>query len=227
MTDEKKQVEQRAVCADIQSSHPPLLTFVFQSALELYHGLRLVEKHKKAITFFGSAREVLPRYYYESCETLAAQLSQKGFTIITGGGSGIMRSANKGAFQSGGHSLGITIQIPAEDVTNSFLSEQKKMKYFFTRKTALSYASQIYFFFPGGFGTFDELADMLVLIQTKKIPQVPIILFGRDFWNPLDSFIKKSLAETYKTVDKEDADIYIIVDSVDDALHCVERYCGK
>lgn len=209
----------------INAEHSSSLRYVLESAYELYQGMRIVSRHKKAITFFGSARETLPQYYYESCEILAANISKKGFTVISGGGKGIMRSANKGAYKSGGQSIGITIQIPREEVSNRFLLEEKSMKYFFTRKKVLSYASQIYIFFPGGFGTLDELADMLVLIQTEKIPRIPIILFGRDFWTPFDSLVKKIFIETYKTVSKGDDSIYTIVDNVEEAMLIIEKNC--
>ena len=157
-------------------------------------------------------------------EELASRLSMKGFAVITGGNGGIMRSANRGSFRVQGESVGVSIRLPRERGVNEFLTHRKTFRYFFSRKTMLSCGSEIYIFFPGGFGTLDELFEMLTLVQTKRSDSVPILLYGKSFWNPLVTFIQEMLAETYKTVSlKEGRDLFSVVDSVDEAEHVIDQ----
>lgn len=189
---------------------------------EFFSGFLFIDGFGKAVSFFGSAREVLSEKYYTDCEELAARLSKKGFAVITGGGGGIMRSANKGAKRVGGDSVGINIRLPEEQILNTFLTHSRTFSYFFSRKTILSCASEVYIFFPGGYGTLDELFEMLTLVQTghSETETLPILLYGETFWKPLVSFIETSLAERYKTISPKDRKLFTVVDSVDEA----ERY---
>ena len=201
----------------------PIISFFrsFGIFWEFFSGFLFIANFAKAASFFGSAREQLPDEYYLQCEDLAARLSRKGFAIITGGAGGIMRSANKGAWRAEGDSVGINILLPHEQNQNKFIHFGKDFKYFFSRKTILSCASEVYIFFPGGFGTLDELFEMLTIIQTRyEDTGVPVILYGEEFWKPLVQFIEKHLIEKYKTVSSEDRNFFVVVDSVDEA----ERY---
>ena len=205
------------------STKPGALRSLFDSVLifwEFFVGFRFIKNFKKAASFFGSSRESLPNHFYEDCEELAARLSRRGFTIITGGGGGIMRAANKGAYRVEGQSIGISIDIPSEHKENSFLKHVLKFRYFFSRKTILSCASELYIFFPGGYGTLDEFFEMLTMIQTGHSEQVPILLYGETYWQRLVSFIEEELRDKYKSINKEHANFFIIVNSVDEA----ERY---
>ena len=147
----------------------------------------------KAASFFGSAREMLPSRYYTECEELAACLSRKGFAIITGGSGGIMRAANMGAKRAEGESVGININLPQEQANNPFLKHSRTMKFFFSRKVILSCASEIYIFFP-------RAVTALLMSSLKCSPPsrpgtanpLPIILYGKDYWNPLVQFIEQS-----------------------------------
>ena len=189
---------------------------------EFFTGFLFIANFAKAVSFFGSARETLPEHFYEECEELAARLSRKGFAVITGGSGGIMRAANKGAHRAEGESVGINIDIHQEQRANVFLHHTRRFRYFFSRKTILSCSSELYIFFPGGFGTLDELFEMLTMVQTGHSEQLPIILYGRDFWQPVVTYIESCLLDRYRSIDKEDARLFVIVNSVDEAEHYIE-----
>ncbi len=185
---------------------------------ELVDGFQLLRKYSLAATFFGSARNTLqdPRMYKDA-EELARRLARSGFTVITGGAEGIMGAASKGAYEAGGQSVGLNIRLPEEQGENKYLTDSYTFNYFFTRRVMLSFASEVYIFFPGGFGTLDEFFEILTLVQTNKIKRIPILLYGRDFWAPLLSLIEDMLYKVQKSIDKEDLDLFVISDDVDDA----------
>ena len=189
---------------------------------EFMTGFRFIANFGKAVSFFGSAREALSEQYYTDAEELAARLSVRGFAVITGGGSGIMRAANKGAHRVNGESVGININLPYEQTGNKFLKRSRTFRHFSSRKIILSCASELYIFFPGGYGTLDEFFEMLTMVQTKVIDPLPIMLYGKDYWKPLESFIREKLLDTYMTISKEDVELFCIVDSVDEAEHHIE-----
>ena len=203
-------------CIDIRCARPKFLLFVYDALRDLYKGLSFVRKEKKVASIFGSARDVLPSHYYELAEDVAGFFVRNGYSVLTGGGGGIMRSSNMGAHRAGGRSLGVTISLPYEKVKNAFLTDYVNSSYFFTRKAALYYSAHIFIFLPGGLGTIDELSEVLVMKQTKKIPNMPVILVGREFWKPFDAFVSHHMIDTYKTVSEEDKDLYVIVDTVDE-----------
>jgi uncharacterized protein (TIGR00730 family) len=189
---------------------------------EFTNGFSFIQNHPKTVTFFGSARTLQTEDDYKNAQTLASKISALGYTIITGGGPGIMEAANRGAFEGKGESVGFTIQLPMEQTTNPYLNSSLEFRYFFARKVALTYSAEAYVYFPGGFGTMDELFEILTLVQTNKIERVPIILFNTKFWKPLKKFIDDTLLATSK-IDKEDKDLFIITDSIEEALHIVEK----
>ena len=139
-----------------------------------------------------------------------------------------MEAGNVGAFKVGGQSVGLNIQLPFEQKLNPYTTESLDFDFFFSRKVMLAFASEAYIYFPGGFGTMDELFEMLTLIQTKKIERIPIVLYGADFWGPMVSVFKKTLLKEYKTISKEDMDLFQVVDSVDEAYkYVVKATSGK
>jgi len=197
---------------------------VFRIMSEFVDGFETLRKYSTAATFFGSARVKPGDPSYAAAEELAARLGKNSFTIITGGGPGIMEAANVGAFKVGGKSVGLNIELPMEQKINPYVTESKQFHFFFSRKVMLSFASEVYVYFPGGFGTLDELFEIVTLIQTKKISKIPIVLYGKDFWNPLMAFIKSTLLKEYKTIDAEDLDMFEIVDSVDEAYDYIRAH---
>ena len=190
---------------------------VFRIMAEFVDGFELLRRHGLAATFFGSARCGAGDEVYKDAEELAAQLAKKGFTIITGGGPGVMEAANVGAYKVGGKSVGLNIKLPMEQRLNPYVTETETFDFFFSRKVMLSFASEVYVYFPGGFGTMDELFELVTLIQTKKIEAVPIVLYGKEYWDPLVKWMKSDLLKKYKTISKEDLDIMHVVDSVEEA----------
>jgi len=188
---------------------------------EFAKGFHFLEDYKLTATIFGSARSSPQSTMYEEAYKLAYQLSKKGFDIITGGGPGIMEAANKGALEAGGRSAGINIQLDNEQQVNKYVNESIAFYYFFIRKVMLAYASEVYIFFPGGFGTLDEMFEMSTLVQTKKIEPIPIILVGKEYWEPLLSWIREELYEKNKAIDKEDMSIHRVVDNADEALKLI------
>ena len=134
-----------------------------------------------------------------------------------------MEAANKGAFEAGGTSVGINIQLPMEQRVNPFVNKAKGFHYFFTRKVMLAASAQAYVYFPGGFGTLDELFEILTLIQTRKSEQIPVILVGKEFWDGLFTWVRAAQLEAFETISKEDLDLIDIVDSAEEAYDLIKH----
>lgn len=194
-------------------------------AEEFEQGFRFLEKHKKTVTVFGSARTEPDTPYYEQAVRIANRITQElGYGVVTGGGPGIMEAANRGAFDAGGTSIGLNIKLPNEQRENAFLTDTQPFYYFFTRKVMLSFAAEAYLFFPGGFGTMDELFEMLTLIQTGKIEgRMPVILIGTEFWKPLDTFITDTLYKKHHTIHAQDIALYTMTDDEDEVINIIRN----
>lgn len=190
---------------------------VFRIMSEFVQGFELLRNYELAATFWGSARISPKDPYYKAAEELAAKLAKKGFTIISGGGPGIMEASNVGAFKVGGDSIGLNIQLPFEQKLNPYTTESLDFDFFFSRKVMLTFSSEVYVYFPGGYGTLDEFFEIITLIQTKKIERIPVVLYGSEFWDPLIKFFEKDLLKKFKTISKEDLELFHVVDSVEDA----------
>ena len=197
---------------------------VFRIMAEFVQGFELLRDHGLAATFWGSARTLPDDPYYKAAEELAAKLAKKGFSIISGGGPGIMEASNVGAFKVGGKSVGLNIELPFEQHPNPYTTQSLNFDFFFSRKVMLTFASEVYVYFPGGFGTLDELFEIMTLIQTRKIEQLPILLFGKDFWDPLVRFFEQDMMKKYKTISPEDMAIFQVVDSVDEAYKYILKH---
>lgn len=195
---------------------------------EFKQAFRLLKDHDNTVTFFGSARLPETSEDYKRARRLADMIVREtGASVITGGGPGIMEAANRGAADEHGISIGMTIQLPYEQATNGYVNRSMDFYYFFSRKVALSFAARAYIYFPGGFGTLDELFEILTLKQTERIKQIPIVLVGSDFWLPLDGFIKDTLEKRYETIDKSDRELYVITDNLDEVVEIVQGYKGE
>ncbi len=199
---------------------------IFRIMADFVVGFDLLRKHGLAATIFGSARTSPGDPVYKAAEELASKLAKADFAIITGGGPGIMEAANVGAFKVGGKSVGLNIKLPFEQKLNPYTTESVNFDFFFSRKVMLAFASEVYVYFPGGFGTLDEFFELVTLIQTKKIERVPIVLYSKDFWNPLLQVVEKSLLKEYKTISQEDMDLFHVVDSVDEAYKYIIKAVG-
>lgn len=190
---------------------------------EFTKAFNFIKNYNQSVTFFGSARFTENNDHYQKARALAGKIASMGYTILTGGGGGIMEAANRGAFEAGKTSVGLNIRLPIKQPLNSYTTDSMQCDYFFVRKTALSFAAEAYLFFPGGFGTLDEFFEILTLIQTRKIRRVPIILVGTDYWNELDNFIRNALLGRHKTVNPIDLDLYTITDDDEKILEIVRN----
>jgi uncharacterized protein (TIGR00730 family) len=207
---------------DLQSSDS-ITWRIFRIMSEFVSGFQFLAQFKKTVSFFGSARTSQESRYYEEAVLLAKSLGRLGFNVVTGGGSGIMEAGNRGAHEAGVHSIGLNIQLPYEQRINRYVSRAMGFHYFFTRKVMLSAAGQAYVFFPGGFGTLDEFFEITTLIQTGKMEPIPIILYGDEFWSPMVRYIKDVVHKKFKTIDAKDVELFIIVDSVNEAIKLVKK----
>ncbi|MBI4215141.1 MAG: TIGR00730 family Rossman fold protein, partial [Parcubacteria group bacterium] len=196
---------------------------IFKIMAEFVSGFEFLADLKKEITFFGSARFKEGHPDYQKARELAGRLGKAGFTVITGGGPGIMEAANRGSFEAGAQSVGLNIQLPMEQRINPYVKKGIGFYYFFTRKVMLSVSSQAYVFFPGGYGTLDELLEMVTLVHLKIIQNVPIVLVGREFWATWVDFIGEVVHQKIKAVDKKDLKIFTLVDSIDEPYDILSK----
>ncbi len=190
---------------------------------ELTRGLQVMQKYEKSITFFGSARLGPETKYYQMAERLAGECAKLGIAVVSGGGPGIMQAANKGAYEAGGVSIGFNIELPMEQSENPYLTESVPFEFFFTRKTALTFTAEAFLVFPGGFGTYDETFQVLCHIQTKKMPRVPLILVGSEFWNPLHQSNIAILDEAFHTINPDDVQLYTILDDEEKIMDIIKN----
>jgi uncharacterized protein (TIGR00730 family) len=200
---------------------------IFKIMSEFVEGFDVIRKYSPAATFFGSARESFDSEVYQAATELAGRLAKAGIAVITGGSSGIMQAANKGAFEAGGASIGLNIRLDDNQATNKYVTDGMTFDHFFVRKVMLTFSSEIYIYFPGGYGTFDELFEILTLVQTRKIRRVPIVLYDSEYWNPLVDLFKKKLLDEYHAIDASDLDLYRIVDTVDEAFTYIQSVVPK
>lgn len=195
---------------------------MFRIMAEFVDGIEMLSRLEPAVTIFGSARSKPGDKYYTMAENLSRLLVHEGFSVITGGGPGIMEAANKGAFESGGNSVGLNIVLPFEQQLNPYTNIHLNFRYFFVRKVMFVKYAMSYVIFPGGFGTMDELFEALTLIQTDKIKPFPVILVGSDYWGGLLSWIRESMLKELM-ITPEDRAIFTVVDSPADAVEIIKN----
>ncbi|MDQ7814503.1 MAG: TIGR00730 family Rossman fold protein [Patescibacteria group bacterium] len=197
---------------------------IFRIMAEFIEGFEFLSKLKKEVTFFGSARAMPSNPYYKIARKLGYLLGKKGYTIITGGGPGMMEAANLGANDAGAESIGLDIELPTEQRRNQFVTKSIGFHYFFTRKVMLSASAQAYVFFPGGFGTMDEMTEMVTLIQTGKIPRnVPVVLVGKKYWEPFLKWVNEVMCEEQHFIGKEEVKILRLVDTAEEAVKIISK----
>jgi uncharacterized protein (TIGR00730 family) len=196
---------------------------LFRIMSEFVEGFEALRDIRPAVTIFGSARTPEPAEDFQLARKIAFKLSKKGFSVITGGGPGIMEAANMGAHEAGGRSVGCNIQLPFEQKGNPYVNLPVNFHYFFIRKVMfLRYTSAVVVM-PGGFGTMDEMFEVLTLIQTKKIDPFPIILVDRKFWKGGVEWIKSTLLGN-KYIDEKDLDLFQVVDKPEEVLEIITKY---
>lgn len=196
---------------------------IFQIMAEFVEGFERLVKISPSVSIFGSARTEPDNPYYQLTVDIARTLSDAGFSVVSGGGPGIMEAANKGAYEGKSPSVGLNIQLPHEQSGNGFQDISLTFRHFFSRKVMFVKYASAYVVMPGGFGTLDELAEILTLVQTGKTRKIPIILVHRPFWEGLLNWIKETMVSE-GTVNPEDLDLMQIIDSPDEILEAIFKH---
>jgi uncharacterized protein (TIGR00730 family) len=221
VADEPESVVDRALLEGPHSRWQELW-LVARSVRDFIVGFRTLHFVGPCVTVFGSARYASGHAYYALGREIGAGIARLGFTVMTGGGPGLMEAANRGAREAGGRSVGCNIELPREQRPNPYLDRWVTCRYFFVRKVLLFKYSYAFVALPGGLGTLDELTEALTLIQTGKIADFPVILLGAAYWRPLEDLLRQ-LAHA-GTIDERDLDLLLVTDSVADALDHIQRH---
>ena len=193
---------------------------VFRIMGEFVEGFDELATVSRGVSFFGSARTDANDHYYEAARETAALFARAGFAVITGGGPGIMEAANKGAFEANGISIGCNIELPHEQKPNAYQTLSLKFKYFFVRKMMFVKYSTAFIIFPGGFGTLDEMFEALTLIQTHKIRDFPVVLYGSEYWQEMLEWVR-NLMLGGKMISESDLRLLHLIDSPQQAVEIV------
>jgi len=196
---------------------------MFRILGEFVQGFEEMNEVGKAVTIFGSSRLRAGTAAYDGAQRLAAELVAEGYAVLTGGGPGIMEAANRGAFESGGRSVGLNISLPHEQAPNRFQTDSLNFTYFFVRKVMLVKYATAFIVFPGGFGTIDELFEALTLIQTMKIKPFPVYLVGTEYWQGLLAWLQDTLVRE-GTISPKDLQLFKLVDDVEGLAQEIEAY---
>jgi uncharacterized protein (TIGR00730 family) len=195
---------------------------ILRAGRDLIRGIRALHFVGPCVTVFGSARFDEHHRYYVLGREVGAAIANIGFTVMTGGGPGVMEAANRGAQEVGGRSVGCNIELPREQYPNKYLDRWVTCRYFFVRKVLMMKYSYAFVVLPGGFGTLDELTEALTLIQTRKIEQFPIVLMGKEYWAPFLTMLQDML--TANTISADDLNLMLVTDSTADAMKHIEQY---
>jgi uncharacterized protein (TIGR00730 family) len=203
------------------------ILLLLRAGRDFVRGFRALHFVGPCVTVFGSARFDEHHRYYAMAREVGAALAGMGFTVMTGGGPGVMEGANRGAREAGGRSVGCNVELPFEQEPNGYLDRWVTCRYFFVRKVLLVKYSYAFIVLPGGFGTLDELTEALTLIQTRKILQFPVVLMGTDYWTPFLAMVERMVDAG--TISSADLDLMLVTDSVTDAmahleLHAVQHF---
>ncbi|HEX3623985.1 MAG TPA: TIGR00730 family Rossman fold protein [Verrucomicrobiae bacterium] len=200
---------------------------IFRIMAEFVDSFQTMSQVGPAVTIFGSARTKPNDKYYHAATAIGKGLAKHKLAVITGGGPGIMEAANKGAMQSGGTSVGLNIELPHEQSSNRFSNVPIHFHYFFARKVCFVKYSLGFIFMPGGFGTLDEFFEVATLVQTGRIPQFPLILYGKSYWSSLLKWAKVQMQDEHNFISKNDLDLVTIVDKPEQAVNCILEYARR
>lgn len=190
-------------------------------AKDLTQGLQMVRSFPQGVTIFGSARLPQSDKYCQMAYKLGGLLAKNGHTVVTGGGPGIMEAASRGAYEIGGRSIGLNIQLSHEQFPNPYLTDCVTFHYFFARKVSLAMAAKVFVFFPGGFGTMDEISEILCLMQESKMPKMPVFLAGKAYWRGFDKIIQNMLK--MKLISARDAKIFKVTNDMDEIVTAANK----
>lgn len=196
---------------------------IFKIISEFVEGYQFLADFKNEVTIFGSARTKPGDRYYKLAMETARLLGKKKYTIITGGGPGIMEAANRGAYEAGANSVGLNIQLPTEQILNKYAKKSMGFNYFFTRKVMLTAPSQAFLYYPGGFGTLDEFFEVMDTMELEKMPKVPVGVVGNDFWKPLIDFLKESSVEHVEALGENNLDLFQLMENPKEAIDVISK----
>jgi uncharacterized protein (TIGR00730 family) len=196
---------------------------IFRIISEFVDGIESLSSVYPAVTVFGSSMVAEGDPVYDAGRTVGRLLAESGFGVITGGGPGAMEAANRGAFEAGGTSVGLCIQLPNEQASNPYCNVTVSFRYFFLRKVMFVKHAVAYVILPGGFGTMDELFEALTLIQTHRIKPFPVIMLGKDYWKDLVAWIKKTMLMKHRMIDPDDLDLFMVTDDPEAAVSSIKR----
>jgi uncharacterized protein (TIGR00730 family) len=191
---------------------------------EFVDGWNFLPEVKQSVTIFGSARFKEDNHWYQDARKLGKLLTDNGYSVVTGGGPGIMEAGNRGASEGGktGDSIGLNIKLPFEERANPYVEKGVSFHYFFVRKVMLAYSAQAYVYYPGGWGTLDELSEIVTLVQTKKITAaIPMVLVGREFWTPFLAWMKDTVCDKFGGISPEDMGLVHLVDTAEEAFDII------
>lgn len=190
---------------------------------EFAAGFEFLADYPKSVTFFGSSKSREGDVYYDKARELSGRIVRElGYSVVSGGGPGVMEAADRGAFEAGGDSVGLLIDLPNAQPINSYIKKSISFYYFFARKVCLSFGAEVFIFFPGGYGTLDEFFEIITLLQTRKLAGEPVVCYGSEYWNKIKVFIDETLkAKGY--IDTGDDKLYTITDNLDDIIGIVRR----
>lgn len=205
---------ERTLADEIRDSHKALS--------DLWQGISAFEKVKNCVTVYGSARFKEGHRYYELARSMGKALAENNFTVMTGGGPGVMEAANRGAKEGGGVSLGCNVILPFEQKLNPYVDMKVEFEFFFTRKVILRKNSVAYVLMPGGFGTMDEIFEVLTLIQTGKLPVRPLVCMGVDYWKHLGTFLRETMVKA-GTISPADMELAFVTDDVKEAIDYIKQ----
>lgn len=190
-------------------------------AKDLTMGLQIIRSFPQGVTIFGSARLPQDNKYCKKAYELGGLLAKNGHAVITGGGPGIMEAANHGSYEIGGRSIGLNITLKHEQFPNPYLTDSITFEYFFARKVSLAMAAKVFVFFPGGFGTMDEIAEILCLMQEDKMPKMPMFLIGKDYWKNFDKAIKTMIE--LGLISEADTKIFKVTDDIKEVVKAANK----
>lgn len=210
--------QKRSLSAEIRDSH--------KAMADLWTGIATFNELSNVVTVYGSARFKEGHVYYELARAMGKKLAEHGFTVMTGGGPGVMEAANRGAKEGNGTSLGSNIKLPFEQALNPYVDHKVEFEFFFTRKVILRKNSVAYILMPGGFGTMDEIFEVLTLIQTGKLPRRPVVCMGKAYWEKLGIFLRETMLDI-GTISPEDLNLWYVTDDPEEGVAYIKNYMAN
>src|SRR5580765_5959331 len=204
----------RSIADEMRDSH--------KAQADLWQGVSAFSEIKNCVTVYGSARFREGHVYYELARAMGKALAENNFTVMTGGGPGVMEAANRGAKEGGGASLGCNIKLPFEQKINPYVDMKAEFEFFFTRKVILRKNSVAYVLMPGGFGTMDEIFEVLTLLQTGKLPSRPLVCMGKDYWGHIQRFLRETMLAS-GTISPADLDLAFLTDDPVEAVKYIRK----